>query len=93
MFAIFGMANFATPRTLPPLTFPCSLYYGYPSQSLMGAAYFGLGGGAGIRFGSRRKFALRLEGDYFGIRSSGFTTNSACLSAGIVYRIGHMASH
>jgi hypothetical protein len=32
---------------------------------------FGLGGGGDIGLGSSRKFALRLEGDYFGIRSSG----------------------
>jgi len=50
---------------------------------------FGLGGGADIGLGSTRKFAVRLEGDYFGIRSSGSTTNSARLSAGIVYRIGN----
>src|SRR5580704_8806954 len=50
---------------------------------------FGLGGGADLGLGSSRKFGLRLEGDYFGIRSSGSTTSSARLSAGIVYRIGN----
>ena len=50
---------------------------------------FGLGGGADLGLGSSRKFGLRLEGDYFGIRSSGSTTPSARLSAGIVYRIGN----
>jgi hypothetical protein len=49
---------------------------------------FALGGGADIGLGSSRKFAVRLEGDYFGIRSSGSTTPSLRLSAGIVYRIG-----
>ena len=49
---------------------------------------FALGGGADIGLGSSRKFALRLEGDYFGIRSSGSTTPCSRLSAGIVYRIG-----
>jgi hypothetical protein len=49
---------------------------------------FALGGGADIGLGSSRKFALRLGADYFGIRSSGSTTPSLRLSAGIVYRIG-----
>jgi outer membrane immunogenic protein len=49
---------------------------------------FTLGGGADIGLGSSRQFAVRLEGDYFGIRSSGSTTGSTRLSAGIVYRIG-----
>jgi hypothetical protein len=49
---------------------------------------FSLGGGADIGLGSNRKFAVRLEGDYVGIRSNGSTTDSARLSAGIVYRIG-----
>lgn len=49
---------------------------------------FALGGGADIGLGSSRKFALRLEGDYFGIRSSGSTTPSVRLGVGIVYRIG-----
>lgn len=49
---------------------------------------FAVGGGADIGLGSSRKFALRLEGDYFGIRSSGSTTPCSRLSAGIVYRIG-----
>ena len=49
---------------------------------------FSVGGGGDIGLGSRRKFALRLEGDYFGIRSSGSTTPSARLSVGMVYRIG-----
>lgn len=50
---------------------------------------FALGGGADLGLGSSRKFALRLEGDYFGLRSSGSTTSAARLSAGIVYRIGN----
>lgn len=50
---------------------------------------FCLGGGGDIGLGSSRKLALRLEGDYFGIRSSGSTTPAARLSAGIVYRIGN----
>jgi hypothetical protein len=49
---------------------------------------FSVGGGGDIGLGSRRKFALRLEGDYFGIRSNGSTTPSARLSVGMVYRIG-----
>jgi len=51
---------------------------------------FALGGGVDIALGSRKKLALRLEGNYFGIRSSGSTTDSARLSVGIVYRIGTM---
>lgn len=50
---------------------------------------FALGGGVDIGLGSRRKFAVRLEGDYFGIRSSGSTTPSSRFFAGIVYRIGN----
>jgi hypothetical protein len=50
---------------------------------------FVLGGGADIGLGRSRRLAVRLEGDYFGIRSNGSTTNSARLSAGIVYRIGN----
>lgn len=49
---------------------------------------FALGGGADIGLGSSRKLAVRLEGDYFGIRSSGATTDSVRLVTGIVYRIG-----
>ena len=48
---------------------------------------FAVGGGADITLAHSRKFALRLEGDYFGIRSSGSTTPSARLSVGIVYHI------
>jgi hypothetical protein len=50
---------------------------------------FSLGGGGDIGLGSSREFAVRLEGDYFGIRSSGSTTPAARLSVGIVYRIGN----
>ena len=50
---------------------------------------FALGGGGDIGLGGSRRLALRLEGDYFGIRSSGSTTPAARLSAGIVYRIGN----
>jgi outer membrane immunogenic protein len=49
---------------------------------------FALGGGGDFGLGGSRKFGLRLEGDYFGIRSSGSTTPSVRLSVGIVYRIG-----
>ena len=49
---------------------------------------FSVGGGGDLELGSSRKIVLRLEGDYFGIRSSGSTTPAARLSAGIVYRIG-----
>jgi hypothetical protein len=41
---------------------------------------FAIGGGGDIGLGSSRKFALRLEGDYFGICSSGSTTDSASSS-------------
>jgi hypothetical protein len=49
---------------------------------------FAVGGGADIGLGSRRKFAVRLGGDYFGIRSGGSTTPAMRLTSGIVYRIG-----
>jgi hypothetical protein len=49
---------------------------------------FALGGGADLGLGTSRKFGLRLESDYVGIRSSGSTTPAVRLSAGIVYRIG-----
>lgn len=47
-----------------------------------------VGGGSDIGLGSTQKFALRLQGDYVGIRSSGSTTPSVRLGMGIVYRIG-----
>lgn len=50
---------------------------------------FALGGGADILLGSSRKFAVRLEGDYFGIRSSGSTTPCSRIGIGIAYRIGN----
>jgi hypothetical protein len=50
---------------------------------------FALGGGGDVGLGASRRFALRLEGDYFGIRSSGSTTPAMRLSAGIAYRIGN----
>jgi hypothetical protein len=50
---------------------------------------FALGGGGDFGLGSSQNFALRLEGDYFGIRSSGSTTPSIRLSAGIAYRFGN----
>jgi len=50
---------------------------------------FALGGGGDVGFGGSRKFALRLEGDYFGIRSSGATTPAMRLAAGIAYRFGN----
>jgi len=49
---------------------------------------FALGGGADYLLGSSRKFALRLEGDYFGIRSAATTTPSVRLGIGLTYRIG-----
>jgi hypothetical protein len=49
---------------------------------------FNIGGGGDIGLGRSQKFALRLEGDYVGIRSSGSITDAARLSAGIVYRFG-----
>jgi hypothetical protein len=49
---------------------------------------FTIGGGGDVLLGSSRRFGLRLEGDYFGIRSSGSTTPCARVAAGIVYRIG-----
>lgn len=50
---------------------------------------FAIGGGDDIGLGSSQKFALRLEGDYVGIRSGGSITPAARLSVGIVYRIGN----
>ncbi len=50
---------------------------------------FALGGGGDIGLGNTRRFALRLEGDYFGIRSIGSTTPALRLFAGIVYHIGN----
>ena len=49
---------------------------------------FALGGGADL-VGRSGRFALRLQGDYFGIRSDGSTTPAVRLSTGIVYRIGN----
>ncbi len=49
---------------------------------------FALGGGADL-VGRNGRFALRLQGDYFGIRSDGSTTPAVRLSTGIVYRIGN----
>jgi hypothetical protein len=49
---------------------------------------FALGGGVDIGLGSSRKFALRPQLEYVGIRSAGSTTPAARLSVGIVYRIG-----
>ncbi|HXZ33873.1 MAG TPA: hypothetical protein VEH30_16470 [Terriglobales bacterium] len=49
---------------------------------------FALGGGADIGLGSARKFALRPQLEYVGIRSGGSITPAVRLSAGIVYRIG-----
>lgn len=48
---------------------------------------FALGGGTDL-VAHRGKFAIRLEGDYVGIRSGGSTTPAARVSAGITYRIG-----
>src|SRR5579864_3137137 len=50
---------------------------------------FALGGGTDLGLGTSQKFGLRLESEYVGIRSSGSTTSSLRLSAGIVYRIGN----
>jgi hypothetical protein len=49
---------------------------------------FAIGGGGDVGLGGSQRFALRLEGDYFGIRSSGATTPAMRLSAGIAYRFG-----
>jgi hypothetical protein len=49
---------------------------------------FSIGGGTDIRLGNSRKLAVRLQGDYFGIRSQGSITDSARLSIGIVYYFG-----
>jgi len=49
---------------------------------------FAIGGGGDIGLGHSRNFALRLEGDYFGIRCNGSTTPAMRLTAGIVYRFG-----
>jgi hypothetical protein len=49
---------------------------------------FALGGGGDIGLGKSRKFALRLEGDFFGIESGGSITPCSRLGIGIVYHIG-----
>lgn len=49
---------------------------------------FAVGGGADIGLGDSRKFALRLGGDFFGIRSSGSITPAVRPFIGIAYRIG-----
>ena len=49
---------------------------------------FLLGGGGDVVLNSSRNLALRLEGDYVGIRSSGTTTPAMRLGVGIVYRFG-----
>jgi hypothetical protein len=49
---------------------------------------FGLGGGADVNLRRNRKFAVRPQLEYFGIRSSGSTTPSLRISIGLVYRIG-----
>jgi hypothetical protein len=49
---------------------------------------FLVGGGGDLSFTRQSRFAIRLEGDFVGIRSSGSTTPAARLSVGIVYRIG-----
>jgi len=49
---------------------------------------FGLGGGADVNLRRNRKFAVRPQFEYFGIRSSGSTTDSLRISIGLVYRIG-----
>ena len=47
-----------------------------------------LGGGGDVVLNSSRNLALRLEGDYVGIRSSSSTTPAMRLGVGIVYRFG-----
>ena len=49
---------------------------------------FSFGGGADLGVGQNRKWALRGQAEYFGVRAFGTTTNVARISAGIVYRIG-----
>lgn len=49
---------------------------------------FALGGGLGIGLGSARKFALRPQLEYVGIRSAGSITPAVRLSVGISYGIG-----
>jgi hypothetical protein len=49
---------------------------------------FSFGGGADLGVGQSRKWALRGQADYFGVRAFDTTTNVARISAGIVYRIG-----
>jgi|SRR5579871_2493522 hypothetical protein len=49
---------------------------------------FMVGGGGDFALARESKFALRLEGDFVGIRSSGSTTPAARLSIGFVYRLG-----
>lgn len=49
---------------------------------------FLVGGGGDFALASSQRFAVRLEGDFVDIRSSGSTTPATRLSIGIVYRIG-----
>jgi hypothetical protein len=49
---------------------------------------FLVGGGGDLALPGIQKLAVRLEGDFVGIRSSGSTTPAARLSVGVVYRIG-----
>lgn len=55
-----------------------------------GGAEFAFAGGVGadIALGHQKRFAMRLQRDYFGVRSAGSNTICDRLSAGIVYRIG-----
>jgi len=55
-----------------------------------GGAKFAFAGGLGVdaALGHQKRFAVRLQRDYFGVRSAGSNTICDRLSAGIAYRIG-----
>ena len=80
-------------RELPHLIpFAQALFGGYHASVNTGGIEqgteftFGFGGGADLPVGRSRKWALRGQAQYFGVRAFGSTTHVARISAGIVYR-------
>ena len=80
-------------RELPHLIpFAQALFGGYHASVNTGGIEqgteftFSFGGGADLPVGRSRKWALRGQAEYFGVRAFGSTTNVARISAGIVYR-------
>ena len=53
---------------------------------------FALGAGLDIALGHRKKFAVRLQRDYFWVRSGGAFTICDRLSAGLAFRFGEKRS-